>query len=40
MSVTGVTDDGRLIVSSWGKKYYIDPKDSDIKYYSTMDIED
>ena len=25
MVVTGVTDDGRLIVSSWGKKYYIKP---------------
>lgn len=27
MTVTGVTDDGRLIVSSWGKKYYIDPNE-------------
>ncbi len=25
MEVTGVTDDGVLIVSSWGKKYYIKP---------------
>lgn len=25
MVVTGVTSDGRMIVSSWGKKYYIDP---------------
>ena len=25
MTVTGVTDDGRLIVSSWGEQYYIDP---------------
>lgn len=25
MTVTGVTDDGRFIVSSWGDKYYIDP---------------
>ena len=24
MTVTGVTDDGRLIVSSWGKTYYLD----------------
>ena len=28
MVVTGVTDDGRYIVSSWGDKYYIDPKES------------
>lgn len=27
MIVTGVTSDGRFIVSSWGKKYYVDPKD-------------
>ncbi len=25
MTVTGVTEDGKLIVSSWGDKYYIDP---------------
>ena len=30
MEVTGVTDDGRLIVSSWGKKYYIDPSEVSI----------
>lgn len=27
MVVTGVTSDGRYIVSSWGEQYYIDPKD-------------
>ncbi len=27
MVITGVTKDGRYIVSSWGDKYYIDPKD-------------
>ncbi len=27
MVVTGVTEDGMLIVSSWGRKYYIDPND-------------
>ncbi len=26
MTVTGVTDDGRYVVSSWGKKYYLNPK--------------
>jgi hypothetical protein len=25
MSVTGVTPDGRFIVSSWGEKYYVNP---------------
>lgn len=34
MSVTGITDDGRVIVSSWGDCYYFDPKTSgvDIAY--------
>jgi len=27
MVITGVTEDGRYVVSSWGDKYYIDPKD-------------
>ena len=27
MYVTGVTDDGRFIVSSWGNVYYIDPNE-------------
>ena len=27
MTVTGVTSDGRYIVSSWGEKYYIDPNE-------------
>ena len=27
MTVTGVTEDGRYIVSSWGGKYYIDPNE-------------
>lgn len=25
MTVTGVTEDGRFVVSSWGEKYYIEP---------------
>ena len=40
MSVTGVTDDGKLIVSSWGDKYYIDPNESEIHSYSVIDIEE
>ena len=27
MVITGVTEDGKYIVSSWGKKYYLDPKE-------------
>lgn len=27
MTVTGVTEDGRFVVSSWGKKYYIKPNE-------------
>lgn len=27
MTVTGVTEDGKFIVSSWGGKYYIDPSE-------------
>ena len=29
ITVTGVTKDGRYIVSSWGEQYYIDPSDLD-----------
>ena len=29
MMVTGLTDDGRIEVSSWGERYYITPDDSD-----------
>ena len=34
MSVTGVTSDGRMIVSSWGEKYYIDPYEDANLYYN------
>ena len=29
MTVTGLMDDGRIEVSSWGERYYITPEDSD-----------
>ncbi len=33
MTVTGVTDDGLIIVSSWGRKFYVNPQcDSTISY--------
>ncbi len=28
MTVTGVTSDGRYVVSSWGRTYYVDPDDN------------
>jgi hypothetical protein len=31
MTVTGKTKDGKLIISSWGQKFYIDPKDYGVK---------
>lgn len=34
MTVTGITNDGRLIVSSWGNKYYIDPSQYSNAYYT------
>ncbi|MCI8869309.1 hypothetical protein D1646_02975 [Pseudoflavonifractor sp. 60] len=34
MTVTGVADDGRYIVSSWGKKYYVDP--SELKWMNLL----
>lgn len=33
MVVTGVTSDGRLVVSSWGGVYYIDPDENANLYY-------
>ncbi len=32
MTITGTTSDGRYIVSSWGKKYYIDPSEGQVNY--------
>lgn len=36
VTVTGVTTDGRFIVSSWGKEYYLDPNDYDNKNLDTF----
>ena len=36
MTVTGVTKDGKFIVSSWGKEYMIDPKGTNSKTYMTF----
>lgn len=34
MIVTGITEDGKYIVSSWGGKYIIDPKDGKCELYT------
>lgn len=34
MVVTGVTSDGRFIVSSWGKKYYIEPNSGTLNFWT------
>jgi len=39
VTITGVADDGRYIVSSWGEKYYIDPNQADVATYQTIDLE-
>ena len=33
MTVTGVTEDGRFIVSSWGETYYLNP---DLSVYTSL----
>ena len=38
MLVTGVTEDGRFIVSSWGKKYYLEPCNGNDQYFYTVKI--
>ena len=38
VTVTGITEDGRYIVSSWGKKYYIDPNQAEILSYQMINI--
>ncbi len=37
MTITGVTQDNKYIVSSWGKRYTLDPKDiKGFKYYQVI----
>ena len=38
MTITGVTKDGRYIISSWGDKYYIDPSELESSRYLVVDI--
>ena len=36
MAVTGVTEDGRYIVSSWGERYYLNPDElGDVRFFVT-----
>ena len=37
MVITGVTEDGKYIVSSWGEKYYIDPSEKVTLRYTDDD---
>lgn len=39
MTITGITDDGRYIVSSWGKEYYFDPDKCDSHYVHSYKLE-
>lgn len=42
VTVLGVDDKGRIVVSSWGKRYYVDPQDygpDDTIAYETVDYE-
>lgn len=38
MTITGVTDDGRYIVSSWGERYYLNPAELTDPSYLITDI--
>ncbi len=38
VTITGIADDGRYIVSSWGEKYYIDPTQATVANYQVIDI--
>lgn len=38
MTITGVTDDGRYVVSSWGGKYYLKPDELNWQHVEVTDI--
>ena len=38
MTITGVTDDGRYVVSSWGGKYYLKPDELNWQIVEVTDI--
>lgn len=38
MTITGTTDDGEYIVSSWGRKYYLKPSELSEPYYEITSI--
>ena len=38
VTITGITDDGRYIVSSWGEKYYINPAQASVANYQVINI--
>lgn len=38
MTITGVTEDGRYIVSSWGKRYYLNPSELHRQDFLVTDI--
>ena len=38
VTITGIADDGKYIVSSWGKQYYIDPAQADVANYQVINI--
>lgn len=38
MTITGVTEDGRYIVSSWGKRYYLNPSELPSQIFLVTDI--
>ena len=38
MTITGMTDDGRYIVSSWGERYYLNPEELDNPSFFIVDV--